>query len=109
MTASPAVLTAQATVEASLDENGNASVEMEVRRLAKPYQLSPPCRHYVVWIRPKHRGPRVLGRLEVNDDLEAGLRALTPFREFDIFVTAEDEAKPFFPSNRVIFRQHVML
>jgi hypothetical protein len=40
----------------------------------------------------------------VNDDLEGSLKATTPYKDFDIFVTAESLPKPENPSGMVILK-----
>jgi hypothetical protein len=46
----------------------------------------------------------MLGVLRVNSDLEGSLKAATPYKDFDIFITAEDNLKPDTPSSMVILK-----
>jgi len=40
----------------------------------------------------------------VNEDLEGSLRAATTYKDFEIFITAEDSLKPEAPSSTVILK-----
>jgi hypothetical protein len=81
------------------DRNGNTIVKVEVKHMASPESLSPPKNSYVVWIQARGKEPEILGVLRVNSDLEGSLKATTPYKDFDIFITAEDNPKPDLPSN----------
>lgn len=86
------------------DRNGNTGVEVEVKHMASPESLTPPKNAYVVWIQPRGKDPELLGLLRVNHELEGSLRATTPYKDFDIFITAEDNPKPSFPSGMTILK-----
>jgi len=86
------------------DRNGNTGVEVEVKHMAAPQSLSPAKTAYVVWVQPKGKEAEVLGFLRVNEDLEGSLRATTTYKDFDIFITAEDTTKPTVPSGMVILK-----
>ena len=89
------------------DRNGNTGVEVEVKHMAAPDSLTPPKTAYVVWIQPRGKDPEILGLLRVNHDLEGSLRATTPYKDFDIFITAEDNPKPPSPSGMTILKGSV--
>jgi hypothetical protein len=89
------------------DRNGNTGVEVEVKHMAAPQSLTPAKSTYIVWIQPRGKDPEVLGMLRVNSDLEGSLRASTPYKDFDIFITAEDNLKPPSPSSMVILKGSV--
>jgi len=86
------------------DRNGNTGVEVEVKHMASPEALTPPKTAYVVWIQPRGKDPEILGLLRVNHELEGSLRATTPYKDFDIFITAEENPKPSSPSGMVILK-----
>jgi hypothetical protein len=46
----------------------------------------------------------LLGALRVNSDLEGSLKATTTYKDFDVFITAEDNMKPDAPSSAVILK-----
>ena len=86
------------------DRNGNTGIEVEVKHVAAPQSLTPAKTNYVVWVQPRGKDPEVLGALRVNSDLEGSLKATTPYKDFDIFITAEDNPKPDTPSGMVILK-----
>jgi hypothetical protein len=86
------------------DRNGNTGVEVHVKHMATPESLTPAKQAYLVWVQPRGKDPELLGALRVNSDLEGSLKATTPYKEFEIFVTAEDSMKPDTPSSAVILK-----
>ena len=95
----------KATIEH--DRNKNVKVTLEVRNLAKPQSLSPAKDSYVVWIQPEGQQASNVGVLRVNDELKGDFRTTTPFKKFDLFVTAEDSATASSPSGTEIMRQQL--
>jgi hypothetical protein len=96
------------TIEAKADKNGgNTQVELKVEHLAKPALLSPPATSYVVWLQEQGSQPVNQGVLRVGDDQKTELKMTTAASKFSVFVTAEDDARPKSPSNRVILRSDV--
>ncbi|HLW53966.1 MAG TPA: hypothetical protein VKW06_14100 [Candidatus Angelobacter sp.] len=95
---------AEGKVTTSNDRNGNTSVDIQVKHMATPQSLTPAQQGYVVWVQPRGKPAEMLGALRVNDDLEGSLKATTPYKDFDIFVTAEDNMKPETPSGMVILK-----
>ncbi len=86
------------------DRNGNTNVQVQVKHVATPQSLTPARQAYLVWVQPRGKDPELLGALRVNSDLEGTLKATTPYKDFDIFVTAEDNVRPEAPSGTVILR-----
>ena len=86
------------------DRNGNTGIEVQVKHMAAPQSLTPAKTAYVVWIQPRGKDPEALGVLRVNEDLDGTLRATTPYKDFEIFITAEDNPKPDMPSSMVILK-----
>jgi hypothetical protein len=78
-----------------------------VDHLAKPEHLSPAKQAYVVWIQPEGKEATNEGVLRVNDELKGDFRANTPYKKFDLFVTAEDTPTATSPSGPEIMRQHM--
>ena len=72
--------------------------------MATPQSLTPARNAYVVWVQPRGKDAEMLGVLRVNQDLEGSLKATTPYKDFDIFVSAEDNPKPEAPSGMVILK-----
>jgi hypothetical protein len=89
------------------DRNGNTGVEVQVKHMATPQSLTPPRQTYLVWVQPRGKDPELLGALRVNENLEGSLRAATPYKDFEILITAEDSTKPESPSSAVILKGSV--
>ncbi|MDP2270455.1 MAG: hypothetical protein Q8N23_24310 [Archangium sp.] len=86
-------------MRASKSENKNTLVEVRVRHLALPERVSPGASTYVVWVRPAgESGVQNLGALQVTPDLNGRLSAVTPFRHFELFITAEPSPQVMQPS-----------
>lgn len=95
---------AEGKVTSSNDRNGNTDIEVQVKHMATPQALTPARNAYVVWVQPRGKDAEMLGVLRVNQDLEGSLKATTPYKDFDIFVSAEDNPKPEAPSGMVILK-----
>jgi hypothetical protein len=95
----------RATIEH--DRNKNVKVTLEVEHLAKPQSLAPAKGTYVVWIQPEGQEPNNVGVLRVNDELKGDFRTTTPYKKFDLFVTAEDSPTVSSPSGTEIMRQQL--
>jgi hypothetical protein len=89
------------------DRNKNVQVTLEVRHLAKPQSLAPAKGTYVVWIQPEGQEANNVGVLRINDELKGDFRTTTPYKKFDLFVTAEDSPTVSSPSGTEIMRQQV--
>lgn len=85
----PAVPSANGDVNIDRDGNGNTRVELHVDHLARPADLTPAMSTYVVWFQVPGMPPENEGELKVGGDLKASLRTVTPDRNFDIIITAE--------------------
>jgi hypothetical protein len=95
---------AEGKVITGTDRNGNTEIDVQVKHMATPESLTPAQQGYVVWVQPRGKPPEALGSLRVNNDLEGSLKATTPYKDFDIFVTAESLPKPKTPSGMVILK-----
>jgi hypothetical protein len=86
------------------DRNGNTGIDVQVKHMASPGSLTPAKTNYVVWIQPRGKDPEALGVLRVNEGLEGSLKTSTTYKDFDIFITAEDSLKPESPSSVVVLK-----
>jgi hypothetical protein len=86
------------------DRNGNTGIEIHVKHMATPQSLTPARQSYLVWVQPRGKDPELLGALRVNSDLEGSLKAATTYKNFEVFITAEDNMKPDAPSSTVILK-----
>jgi|ERR1051326_8907377 hypothetical protein len=89
------------------DRNGNTHVDVHVKHMATPQSLTPAMQTYLVWVQPRGKDPELLGALRVNEDLEGSLKATTTYKDFEIFVTAEEKVRPESPSSMVILKGSV--
>ena len=95
---------AEGKVITDKDRNGNTGVDVQVKHMATPQSLTPARQTYLVWVQPRGKDPELLGALRVNENLEGSLKAATTYKDFDIFITAEDNVKPDTPSSTVILK-----
>jgi hypothetical protein len=107
MNASTSVPAAAGHADIGSDQNGNTTVDLKVHHLAKPEALTPPATAYVVWIQPSGQSPQNQGRLQVNSDLDGEYKTNTPYKKFDLFVTAENNPQATTPSGPEVMRQQV--
>jgi len=89
------------------NEKGNNEVTVQAKYLPIPSDLSPGTSTYVVWL-DAGRGPVPVGTLDVaGDKRDAELKTSTPFHDFQVLVTAENQPAPAHPSHLVILRGQV--
>lgn len=98
---------AEGKVITTNDRNSNTNVEVHVKHMATPQSLTPAHQTYLVWVQPRGKDPELLGALRVNEDLEGSLKATTPYKDFEVLVTAEDSMRPEMPSSNVILKGSV--
>jgi hypothetical protein len=91
LTASSKVPSASGEVNTDTDPNGNTKVDVKVQNLARPGNLTPPATAYTVWFEQEGSGPLNEGELRVGKDLKGELKATTPWKNFDVFITAESD------------------
>src|SRR2546423_6836114 len=102
MNPAPNVPAATGHAEIGTDRNGNTTIDLKVQHLAKPENLTPAASTYVVWIQPRGGAPQNQGALQVNSDLNGEYKGTTPYKNFDILVTAENDAKTNTPSGQEV-------
>lgn len=107
MTAATIVPGARGEVEVGKDKNGNTKLKMTVKYLASPDALTPPAAAYVVWLQERGGTPENQGQLKVDKKLKASFETTTPSRNFDFFVTAEQEASTKAPSGAEVLRTSI--
>ncbi len=82
-------------------------MKLRVEHLANPADLSPPQNSYIVWLQDKGSGPENEGALKVNGKLEGTFQTVTPLKNFDIFVTGENDSTVTSPSGPEVLRTSV--
>jgi len=104
MTAASAVPGARAEVAISKDKNGNTKLNMTVQHLANLENLTPRASAYVVWLRERGGNAENQGQLKMDKNLKATFETVTPFKNFEVFVTAEQDARGKGPNGPEVLR-----
>jgi hypothetical protein len=107
MTSSKTVPAAAGEVYVAKEKNGNIRVDVKVKHLAKPGNLTPPANTYVVWVQQEGSQPQSQGELKVGDDLNGELKTTTPLTNFNVFITAEADSQTKTPSDQVVLQATV--
>jgi hypothetical protein len=107
LAAASVVPAAKGSVEVGHDRNGNTEIKLTVEHLANPTSLSPSQAKYVVWLQDKNSGPENRGELRVNGKLEGTFQTVTPRKNFDLFVTGENDGTAKSPSGPEVLRTTV--
>lgn len=107
LTAASIVPAAKGSVEIGKDRNGNTQVKLKVEHLANPTSLTPSQANYIVWLQDKGSGPENQGELKVNEKLEGTFQTVTPRKNFDVFVTGENDGTVKSPSGPEVLRTSV--
>jgi len=107
LTAAAIVPAAAGRAEVGTDKNGNSKVKITVEHLAKPENLTPPKDAYVVWFQESEGSPEPEGQLKVNKDLKAEFETTTPWKNFQVMITAEDDPTAKSPSGPEVLRTTV--
>ncbi len=105
MNAAQSVPAARGVVYLGHDPNNNTKVDLKVTYLAHPNSLTPPAADYVVWIQANGRSPEDQGELHIDGNLKGELKIVTPYKDFTIFVTAEQDPRPQSPGEQVLTAQ----
>ena len=103
----PAVPAATGEVDAGKDNNRNTTIDLKVEHLARPANLAPPRQTYVVWVQVPGGSALNLGVLRVDNDLKGEFKSVTSVRNFDLFITAENDPHVMAPHGPVVLRTTV--
>ena len=103
-----AVPAASGSAKVGTDNNGNTTLAIQVNNLAPPGNLTPPATAYVVWIQPAGEPAQNAGIMKVEGDkLKGTFSTTTPFKNFELLITAEGDPRASTPSGMVVMRQQV--
>jgi hypothetical protein len=91
----------------SIGENNNTRIDLDIRHLAPPQNLTPPKSVYVVWVEAPDGKFANLGQITPGRDRSVEFRAVTPLRVFRIFITAEDRVLAGSPSDQIVLSTDV--
>ncbi len=106
LTAAAIVPAARGDVEVDHDNNGNTKLKMKAEYLSPPDALTPPANVYIVWIQERGGsvGPQAQGQLKVDKNRKASFETVTSVKNFDLFVTAEQDPTVKAPTGPEILR-----
>ena len=104
MTAALIVPGARAEVAISKDKNGNTRVKMTVQHLANLENLTPRASAYIIWLQERGGNSENQGQLKMDKNLKATFETVTPFKSFDVFVTAEQDSRVKGPSGPEVLK-----
>jgi hypothetical protein len=104
LTAASIVPGARGEVVISQDKNGNTKLNMTVQHLANLENLTPRASAYVVWLRERDGNAENKGQMKIDKNLNGSFKTVTPMKSFEVFVTAEQDARVTSPSGPEILR-----
>ncbi len=89
---------AQGTISVSRGKNGNTKIDVKVKNLAKPSGLQNPASVYVLWIQPENQTAKNEGEIMIDNNRSGELKAETPYKHFQVFITPEHSPTATSPS-----------
>ena len=107
LAATQAVPAARGDVDVKRDDNGNTKLKMKAEFLAPPNSLTPPAIGYVIWLQERGASPIPAGQLKVEKNRKASFETVTPFKNFDFFVTAKQDLTTKIPTGVEVLRATV--
>jgi hypothetical protein len=111
LTGNPDVPGAEGKAKVSTTDNGNTKIDLVVKHLAPPEQVSSGATAYVVWVQNTQRSEYAqnLGALKVDSDLNGSITAVTSLRSFDLYITAEPSPSTTAPTGKALLRTNVVM
>ncbi|WP_163378313.1 hypothetical protein [Cyclobacterium sp. SYSU L10401] len=105
---SAVVPAAEPSAKISKNKEGAYELELNVNNLALPERLSPPKKHYLVWI-DTDQGIKNLGEIANNSGIfrnrgKAAFEATTRNKPVMILVTAENDLEIDYPGSHVVLK-----
>jgi hypothetical protein len=99
---------ADATIRVKQTDTGNQQLQVKLEHLPPPQRLRGDLSEYVVWVIPPDGEPIHAGILTYDEkDREGKLSTITPYRQFDVKVTAEAQPRPDKPGDVVIVERGI--
>lgn len=83
---------ASGTVQVNTGNSGNTTLDVKAYALDPPSSLTPAENVYVLWIQAPGWAPQNEGPIAVNASENGELHIETPYKNFRVFITAEDDA-----------------
>jgi hypothetical protein len=94
-------------VEVATAKDGNHDVKVEVKHMAPPDRIFEGSTTYIVWLKAENGTFQNVGTLNVDKDLNGKLETRTPFKTFDVLVTAEKTVDVMTPSEHHVMNAKV--
>jgi hypothetical protein len=130
LVASPQSPAAQGSVKTKTTSDQNTKVTVKVKHLAPPQKIAQGATTYVVWVRPlgvpaaretpmgayperesagvtTEKGIYNIGGLKIGKNLDGELETVTPFKSFELFITAEPSTSVTGPNGERILWANV--
>lgn len=108
MSPSSGVPDAQGEITVKQASNGNFQLDITTEHLVQPSALTPAENVYVVWLQQPDENPLCLGEMRVDKNLSGELRTITAFKQFKIFITAEQSAQEITPQAQTVLSADVV-
>jgi hypothetical protein len=104
---STVIPTAKGYVKIKGDKNDNYAVKLQVRDIVRSKDLQPGKKTYVVWVETNENRAHHLGKLESSKGIfsktrKAKLTSVTAAKPVRVYITAEENSTPEFPSEIVL-------
>jgi len=99
---------ADGTIAVRALESGNHKIDINFQHLTPPKRYDANLASYAIWLTPRDGRTRLIGILGYSgEEREGAFSTVTPFRQFEILVTAEDGDVPAYPGTTTIARKRV--
>ncbi|GAB2563836.1 hypothetical protein [Spirosoma aerophilum] len=90
-------------VNVKKDKNANYSINVRVRNLAEPKQLTPAKETYIVWMESDKDPVKKLGQIKPSSRaLTGSLTATDIGKPINVFITAEDNVDVQYPDGQTV-------
>lgn len=96
---------ADGKITISTTSTNSNQLELSVKHITAANRIYPQAKNYIVWELPTgfSMKPQSLGPLKIDKNYTGRLKTVTPFRSFDIFITAEPVLNPIKPTGEKLF------
>jgi hypothetical protein len=104
---------AEGYVKVKKDKNTNYSINLHVRRLARPDRLTPPKVVYVFWLLSEGNVAQNIGKVRtstgfLSKSLKSSFHSVAPFKPTGFMITAEEDANIQYPGTTVVLKTPTM-
>lgn len=104
---SPVVPAAEGMVKVKRDQNDNYVIHVQIENLARPGNLEPPRKVYVVWMESDNNFAKNIGQITsstgfLSKKLKADFETVSAVKPTQIYITAEDYAGIQYPEGEIV-------